>query len=94
MKSKKQIRADKKERPITDLKVITAVVFTNPVDEAEIILKDEIAKNIQRRLAEEKKSVLPTIIYSSGEKALEEERAAVGMTRSIEDVSKKRKSDF
>ena len=44
------VGADKKEKPLQEIILIKATVFTNPVDEADKLLLAEIAGNIKRRL--------------------------------------------
>ena len=36
------IGADKKEKPLQEIKLLKAIVFTNPIEEADVLLKEEI----------------------------------------------------
>lgn len=56
---------DKKESPLSEIKISDVVVFTNPIEEAEANLTKFITANIQKRLSSLKKSALPTQPSSS-----------------------------
>ena len=53
-----QIRSDKKEKPLQEVKLLKAVVFTNPIEEAETILKQTIEQNMTKRINTVKTSVI------------------------------------
>ena len=53
------VGADKKEKPLQDIILIKATVFTNPVEEADKLLFAEISGNIKRRLGNEIKASVP-----------------------------------
>ena len=53
------VGADKKEKPLEDIILIKATVFTNPVEEADRLLLAEISGNIRRRLGNEVKTAVP-----------------------------------
>lgn len=52
-----QTKTDKDDRPITDIKILKTIVFTNPIDEADQILFDQIKAAINTRLSNAK--ILP-----------------------------------
>ena len=43
--------ADKKERPLAEVKILKALVFTNPIPEADNLLEQFIRKNMETRIA-------------------------------------------
>ena len=53
------IGADSKERPLAEIKLIKAVVFTNPIEEADERLRSEILANISLRTESAIPSPLP-----------------------------------
>lgn len=49
-----QIGADKKEKPLTEVTIVKAMVFTNPIPEADDQLEQFIRSNMQARIASSK----------------------------------------
>ena len=54
------VGADKKEKPLADIVLLKATVFTNPIEEANQLLYGEIESNIKRRLLSVANSAFPT----------------------------------
>ena len=54
------IGSDKKEKPLQEVKLLKAIVFTNPIEEADRLLIEDIKKNIKKRLESTSGSALPT----------------------------------
>jgi cyclophilin family peptidyl-prolyl cis-trans isomerase len=52
-----EIKTDKDDRPNNEIKILKTIVFTNPIDEADQILINQIKQTIQTRLANAK--ILP-----------------------------------
>lgn len=50
---------DKKEHPLQQINILKAVVFTNPISEAQQNLKNFILKNIDTRISGTKTNILP-----------------------------------
>jgi peptidyl-prolyl cis-trans isomerase-like protein 2 len=55
-----QVGADKKEKPLSEIKLVSAVVFTNPITEADNALEAFIKKNMRNRLSESNYKAVPT----------------------------------
>lgn len=55
------VGADKKEKPLQEVMILKATVFTNPVEEADKILIAEIEGNIKRRLSNVTKTAVPLL---------------------------------
>jgi peptidyl-prolyl cis-trans isomerase-like 2 len=53
------VGADKKEKPLSDIVLLRATVFTNPIEEANQLLYAEIENNIKRRLKNVTNSAFP-----------------------------------
>ena len=53
------VGADKKEKPLADIVLLKATVFTNPIEEANQLLYVEIENNIKRRLKNVANSAFP-----------------------------------
>ena len=54
------VGADKKEKPLVDIVLLKATVFTNPIVEVNQLLYSEIESNIKRRLQNVSNSAFPT----------------------------------
>lgn len=61
------VGADKKEKPLQEVMILKATVFTNPVEEADKILFAEIEGNIRRRLNNVTKTAVPSLSRGEGE---------------------------
>jgi len=55
-----QVGADKKEKPLADVKIVKAMVFTNPIPEADDLLEAFIRSNMKKRVAESKHKSIPS----------------------------------
>eukprot|EP01038_Epipyxis_sp_PR26KG_P006570 gene6570-9030_t len=60
-----EVGSNKKDEPLIPIKIIKAVVFTNPIEEAEQLLLEEIKTNIKIRLQNTRQVVLPSSISNS-----------------------------
>lgn len=60
-----EIGTDKNERPLTEIKIIKTEVFTNPIDEANELLKQELIDIINKRIKQETPSALPKEILNN-----------------------------
>lgn len=58
--SRSQVGADKKEKPLIEVKIVKAMVFTNPIPEADDLLEAFIRNNIKKRLADGKHKSIPS----------------------------------
>lgn len=54
------VGADKKEHPLMEIRLLKAVVFTDPFEEADAILRSDILRNIKIRRDNEIKTALPS----------------------------------
>jgi len=68
-----EIRSDKKEKPLCDIRIHKAVVFTNPIIEAEAILKQTITQNMMKRIKTVKTSVIGGSSSSSSSSSVSHE---------------------
>lgn len=68
-----QIGVDKNDRPVEDIKIISTVVFSDPLDEADNLLEEFIRTNMQRRLRKEasSSSSLPLTASAAPEESTE-----------------------
>ena len=57
-----KVDTDKRDRPVQDIEIIQAVVFSDPIDEADQLLEDSIRQNMERRISNSASSALPTDI--------------------------------
>ena len=64
------VGADKKEKPLQEVMILKATVFTNPVEEADKILFAEIEGNIRRRQSNVTKTAVPLLSRGEGEPKL------------------------
>ena len=60
-----QVGSDKKEKPLSEVKILKAVVFTNPIPEADAQLEQFIASNMRQRIASSKLKAVPSTGSSS-----------------------------
>lgn len=60
------VGADKKEKPLQEVMILKATVFTNPVEEADKILFAEIEGNIRRRQSNVTKTAVPLLSRGEG----------------------------
>ena len=60
------VGADKKEKPLQEVILIKATVFTNPIEEADKLLLAEITANIKKRLGQVVSTAVP-LLKRSGE---------------------------
>ncbi|RYH15288.1 hypothetical protein EON65_31975 [archaeon] len=56
----KQVGADSKDRPLEEIKILSAAVFSDPLDEADNMLEEFIRENMKRRLSNVVKPALPS----------------------------------
>lgn len=54
-----QTGSDKRDRPLEDIEITQAIVFSDPIDEADQQLEDFIRKNMEARLANQVSAPLP-----------------------------------
>jgi cyclophilin family peptidyl-prolyl cis-trans isomerase len=64
------VGADKKEKPLQEVMILKATVFTNPVEEADKLLLAEIEGNIKRRLSNVTKTAVPLLSRGEGQPKL------------------------
>ncbi len=55
-----EVKADKRERPLVEIKIDKVVVFTNPIEEADQLLEEFILRNKTARINSAPTSALPT----------------------------------
>lgn len=55
-----QIGSDKKEHPLSEVKIVKALVFTNPIPEADNLLESFIRSNINKRVIDGKHKSIPS----------------------------------
>jgi hypothetical protein len=54
------VGADKKEKPLQEIKIVKVEVFSTPIPEADDLLEQFIRKNIQTRISESKLKAVPS----------------------------------
>jgi hypothetical protein len=54
------VGADKKEKPLQEIKIVKVEVFSTPIPEADDLLEQFIRKNIQNRISESKLKAVPS----------------------------------
>lgn len=57
---------DKKEKPLSEIKILKAIVFTNPIPEADDLLEQFIRSNMQQRIAAGKLKAVSSVNNASG----------------------------
>jgi hypothetical protein len=60
------VGSDKKERPSSEVKIVSVVVFTNPIPEADALLEQFIANNMKQRVMSSQLKAVPSTGSSSG----------------------------
>lgn len=53
------IGSDKKEKPLQEVKLLKAIVFTNPIEEADRSVVEDVKRNMKKRLESTAASALP-----------------------------------